>query len=325
MDTIAHYTFSHHKDEECKKALYDMNNFKLHVKENSHSKSQFRISLYHKLFNDPNKTSHQNLMQFATCEQSVLWTIKPYQENPHATNFTATFPGTINNNVWSPPENEPQKSLTNYFKNLVEDLQDNIIPNAIYHLVDEDKDKVFKALKFKAKDTPTIDDIRSKITPCIKQGEFEDKLYNFEMKYKFNEDKRSGETKYTLDLFNEKGQEITSIHENVNNIENELVKATKFRAIFSPSLWIKDGMITIHFYVNEIAIMNRPLQQSNGPKKSAFSTELYSNVEEDDVCVEFEAKSKIEEMVELKTDEVHTNTIESSEEDDDDDDDDDDE
>jgi len=311
---IAHFGFSQFKNKEIKKNMYDETKYKPYVSEDDNG--QIRISLFHDMFHDPNRKMFNNQIQIKTTELNVLWDIKPFKNNPMATGFKASLYGDTTDNVWSPPENEPMKSRTMFIYDILNNYQDDIIPRIIANLgnydkvKDEDKKKVFKALKLKAKEgDDLLEEIRSKINVSIKQGEYEDKLYNPDFRMKLNTYKDNDEVKYKLELYDDKGNEITSIHQIVTNIGDELPKNSKFMAIISPSLWIKDNMINILWQVSEIGIISRPEKAQIGPKHSSFVDDIdsYKNCEEDTM-------NKVNE-------EMANNTIADSSDDDDDDDD----
>jgi hypothetical protein len=329
---IAHFGFSQFGNKEIKRNIYDETKYKPYISEDDNG--QIRISLFHDMFHDPNRKMFNNQIQIKTTELNVLWDIKPYKNNPMATGFRASLYGDINDNVWSPPENEPMKSRTMFMSDILNDYQNDIIPRIIANLgnyekvKDDDKKKVFKALKLKAKDgNSLLEEIRSKISPSIKQGEYEDKFYNpdFRLKLSTRKDKDNNEVKYKLELYSEKGSEIMSIHENIENIENELPRGSKFMAIIAPSLWIKDSMINILWQVSEIGIISRPEKAKVGPKNSSFADDIesYKNCEEDTM-------NKVDEKMANNTiadssDDNNDNDNDNDDDNDDDDDDDDDE
>ena len=232
MDSkIAHFGFSNFNNEEMKQNIYDELKYKPYVSEDDNG--QIRISLFHDMFHDPNKKKFNNLVQIKTTELNVLWDIKPFKQNPFSTGFMASLYGTTTDNVWSPPENEPLKSRTMFMSDILNSYQDDIIPRIIANLgnyekvKDDDKKKVFKALKLKAKEGDALlEEIRSKINPSIKQGEFEDKMYNPDFRMKLVTYKEDDKNKYNLELYNEKGSEISSIREDVLNIEHELPRGS---------------------------------------------------------------------------------------------------
>jgi len=284
MDKVAHFGFMHYNNDDLKKMFCNHENFKPYISEDANS-GQIRISLFHEMINDPNKQRFNNQVQVKTTELNVLWPIKPYKSNPYASNFRCSLLGNTSDNIWNPPENEPLKSRTEFMNDLLNKFQDDIVPQIILNIgnykniKEDDKKKLYKSLKLKAKDEKgLLDEIRSKINPCIKQGEFEDKLYNPELRVKLRTytDEDTQDTKYRLDLYDERGKEINSIHEELLNIEHELVKGTKFMAIMSLSLYVKDNSLNLMWEVSEIAIMSRPAQAAQGPKQSSFADDIES-------------------------------------------------
>ena len=299
-----------------KEIMYDTNNYTLIIKPNAYAKTQLQGSLFNNKFYNPNREKFKNQVVIATAGTKVLWEVKPYQEDPYAKKFTAALSGEMVNDEWVPPQEEPDKTNVSNFKTLMEDFNNVILPNIIMNMPNDDKGKskgkelLFKTLKLLTKDKKmedvSFEDIRSVIMPSIKYGEKDDKIYNpeFGIKLRMNINKDTGETGYELELYDENGKIIKNIVTDASQILHELPQGTQFLATIIPSVWVKDGKISVLWHAQEVCISYRP-SVNHGPKKSTFAEELYNNIINDD---ETELDSG------EKCDESHDNNINDSSE-----------
>jgi len=310
---ISCYKYQQHQDDTIKKVLYDVSSYKPFVSENKEY-NLCKISLYNDLFQIPlpkgKKNKYGNHVFIGTCLMKTIFNVNPYKQEPYAKKMTVGLLGNVNDNVWTPPEDDKLNKQTMYMKELLDEWQNNIAPGIIMNLPDESKKIIFKALKLKGKDI-TIDDIRGKMEPSLKFGEHDDKLYGPQIALKLLQDwdKKDEGFKYDLELYSDKGKIINSIHDDVLNIANEMPQDTEFMAGISPSMLIRDSKLYLQWSASQISIVNRP-EEISEIRQSAFGDELYAEME-DDVPSNIEVPNETP-----KNDtEVPSNTIESSSED----------
>ena len=306
-----------------KEIMYDPKNYTLLIGPNSYAKTQLQGSLFNNKFYNPNKDKFRNQVVVATYGTKVLWEVKPYQEDPYAKKFTTALSGNMVNDEWEPPSEEPERTDVINFKTLMEDFSNVILPSIIMNMPNDDKGKskgkelLFKTLKLISKDKKmedvTEDDIRSLVVPSIKYGEKDDKIYNpeFGTKFRMNINKETGETGYELELYDERGKLIKSILTDASQILHELPQGTRYLSTIIPSVWVKDGKISVLWHAQEIGIIDRPTVD-HGPKKCSFAEELYNNMINDDET-EVDSAEKCDESHDLNNNKVE----DSSEEEDD--------